>query len=185
MPTDTAGTSTPKTTKPRKTKKASTTSAAATNEAVADTQDAVAKSHFNKAIEEAKAGAAALGKEAKARAQGYRTQAKSQGSERAGEAKVKARGFADEGKKATSQAIAGLGDYVNENASYVDEKLGARYGDYARTASRKLGNTASALDAKEIDELLEDGREFVRRSPGMAVGIAAVVGYMFAGLFRR
>ena len=176
-----------------KAKKTTTTKAKTTagkagataNAGVADTKDAAAKSHFNKAIEEAKAGAAALGQEAKARAKGYRAQAKTQGTERAGDAKVKARGLANEGKAATSQAIAGLGDYVNENAAYVDEKLGARYGDYARTASRKLNDTAGALEAKDIDELVEEGREFVRRSPGMALGIAAVAGYMISGLFRR
>jgi ElaB/YqjD/DUF883 family membrane-anchored ribosome-binding protein len=72
---------------------------------------------------------------------------------------------------------------VADNAHVVDEKLGAQYGDYARTASRSLDDTAARLDQKSIDELTEDGREFVRKSPGLAIGMAAVAGYMLSRIF--
>jgi ElaB/YqjD/DUF883 family membrane-anchored ribosome-binding protein len=73
---------------------------------------------------------------------------------------------------------------VSDNAATIDEKLGAKYGDYARTASRSLQENATKLDNKDLDELGEDAREFVRKSPGLAVGMAAVAGYMVARLFR-
>ena len=179
-------TTTPKTTKPRKKatpKTTVSTTAAATTTATTPRDEA--KARFSKAIEEAKAGAAALGSEAKARSQAYRGEAKAKGTDLSAEAKVKARGFAQDGKGAISEAIAGLGKLVNDNAPAIDEKLGAKYGDYARTASKSLDDAAAKVDQKELDELADDAREFVRKSPGMAVGIAAVAGFMIAGLFRK
>ncbi|MEB3415022.1 hypothetical protein VCJ71_02965 [Alteriqipengyuania sp. WL0013] len=146
---------------------------------------AEAKARFSKAIDEAKAGAAALRDEAKVRAAGYREQGKSKSGDLSAEAKTKARGLAQDGKTAASDALSGLGRLVSENASVVDEKLGAKYGDYARSASRSLQETSAKLEQKELDELAEDAREFVRKSPGLAVGLAAFGGYMISRLFRR
>ncbi|HZF46026.1 MAG TPA: hypothetical protein VEZ26_06800, partial [Sphingomonadaceae bacterium] len=99
------------------------------------------------------------------------------------QAKVKAGELAAEGKARTSDAIAGLGKLVEDNASTIDDRFGTKYGDYARSASRKMKETAQKIDAKELDELGEDAREFVRKSPGLAVGIAAVAGFLVARLF--
>ena len=77
-----------------------------------------------------------------------------------------------------------LGRAVFDTAPTVDDKLGAKYGDYARTASKSLQDASSRLDAKSVEELGEDAREFVRKSPGLAVGIAAVGGFLLARLFR-
>ncbi len=149
-----------------------------------------AKAKFSKAIEEAKAGAAALGAEAKEKAEGYRDQAKAKSSDwvedakaYGEQAKTKAGELAVEGKTKASDAISGLGKLVSDNAGVVDEKLGEKYGNYARTASRKMQETAAKIEAKEIDELGEDAREFVRKSPGLAVGLAAVAGFLVARVF--
>lgn len=151
-----------------------------------------AKSRFNAAVSEAKAGAAALRAEATERAGVYREQATSRSKDLAAEAraygedaKVKGRDLATQGKVKVSEGLTALGQAVGDTAQTVDEKLGAKYGDYARTASRSLQDAATRLDTKSIDELGEDAREFVRKSPGTAVGIAAVVGFMLSRLFRR
>ena len=149
-----------------------------------------AKGHFAKAMEEAKAGAKALGKEAQDRADAYREKAGQAGSEwmdeaktRGNEAKAKAADLANEGKAGASRAMTGLGKMVEENATLIDEKVGAKYGDYARTAGKSIQDAAAKLDAKELGELGEDAREFVRKSPALAVGIAAAAGFMLARLF--
>lgn len=150
-----------------------------------------AKAKFAKAIEEAKAGAQALGKEAQDRAGAYGEQIKGksedwqdQARKYGDQAKVKALEIATEGKAKTSEAIFGLGKVVSENASLIDEKLGTKYGDYARTAARSLNDTAQKIEAKDMTELGDDAKEFVRKSPGLAVGMAAVAGYMIARIFR-
>ena len=50
-------------------------------------------------------------------------------------------------------------------------------------ADYALSPDAAALEAKDFDELGEDARAFVRKSPGLAVGLAAVAGFMLARLF--
>lgn len=151
-----------------------------------------AKSRFNAALEEAKAGAAALRAEGKERAAAYRGQAKDKSQDWVSEAKtygndakVKGKELATEGKVKTSEGLRSLSRTINDNAHQVDEKLGAKYGEYARSASTALDDYAAKLDQKSVDDLVEDGRQFVRKSPGTAIGIAAVAGFMLSRLFRR
>ena len=153
---------------------------------------AEAKSRFNAALEEAKAGAAALKAEGQQRAAAYRGQAKGKSEDwvsdakaYGADAKVKGKELATEGKVKTSEGLRSLSKTITENAYQVDEKLGAKYGDYARSASTALDDYAAKLDQKSVDDLVEDGREFVRKSPGTAIGIAAVAGFLLSRLFRR
>lgn len=161
-------------------------------EPTAEASTAKAKSRFNAAIEEAKAGVEALTEEARERAIDYRAKAEvnardyaSQAREYAGQAKETAAGYARDGKAKASDALGVLGKSIGDTASTIDEKLGVKYGDYARTASRTVQEAAVALDNKSIEEMGEDAREFVRKSPGTALGIAAVTGFFLARLFRR
>ncbi|GGD92384.1 hypothetical protein GCM10011515_10140 [Tsuneonella deserti] len=169
----------------------STAAAATEPAALTASHTAEAKGRFNAALQEAKAGAAALRSEAADRAAAYRNQARTQSEDWVAEARNygdQARGkageLATEGKGKLAEAISALGRAVFDTAPTVDEKLGAKYGDYARSASRSLQDVSTRLDAKSVDELGEDAREFVRKSPGLAVGIAAVGGFLLARMFR-
>lgn len=143
-----------------------------------------AKSRFNAALEEAKAGASVLTKEAKVRAGQYRDDAKARGQDWSVEAKTKASELAVEGKHKASEALSGLSRVIDDNAATLDEKLGAKYGDYARSASQALQENARKLDEKSLEQLADDSREAIRKSPAAAVGLAALVGFLFARLFR-
>lgn len=149
-----------------------------------------AKSRFNAAVNEAKAGAAALKAEATDRAGIYRDQAAKKSQDLladakgyADEARVKGKDLATQGKGKVSEGLTALGQAVADSAHVVDEKLGAKYGDYARTASRSLQDAATKLDEKSIDDLGEEARTMIRKSPGAAVGIAAVFGFLLSRLF--
>ena len=154
------------------------------NIATPETDNAPAKERFARAVEEAKAGAQALGKEAQDRAESYREKIAAQGSDWSNQAKDRAADFAVEGKARASEAIASFGKLVADNATIIDDKVGAKYGDYARSAAQSLQNTADRLEAKDLNELAEDAKEFVRNSPGLAVGLAAVAGYVIARTFK-
>jgi ElaB/YqjD/DUF883 family membrane-anchored ribosome-binding protein len=152
---------------------------------------AEAKGRFNAALQEAKAGAAALRSEAADRAAAYRNQARAQSEDWVAEARAygdqakgKANELATDGKGRLAEALGALGRAVFDTAPTVDDKLGAKYGDYARSASRSLQDASTRLDAKTVEEISEDARELVRKSPGLAVGIAAVGGFLLARLFR-
>jgi len=144
-----------------------------------------AKSRFNAALEEARAGAALLGAEARERVSEYGTQARTRGDDLAATAKTRAAELAVQGKSKASEALTGLSRMVTENAPTIDENLGPKYGEYARSASRKLEETAQSLDQKSVEELTEDAREMVRKSPAAAVGLAALAGFLLARLLRR
>ena len=47
-----------------------------------------------------------------------------------------------------------------------------------------MQEAAAKLDAKDLGELGEDARRFVKDSPGAAIGIAAVAGFFLAKMFR-
>lgn len=177
---------TAKTAKPRKAPtKTGTARTAAAKKPSPSSKATQAKSRFNAALEEARAGAALLGAEARERVGGYGTQARARSDDWVGEAKSKAGELAVQGKSKASEALTGLSRVVSDNATTIDESLGAKYGDYARSASQKLQDTAAALERKSVEELGEDAREMVRKSPGAAVGLAALAGFLLARLFRR
>ena len=156
------------------------------------TAKAEAKSHFAKAVEEAKAGAQALGKEAQDRAGEYRDKLNQQkddlaakGREKSGEAKDMAYDYATQGKAKATEGMQKFGKLVEDNAAMIDEKLGVQYGNYARSAAATINDTASRLDEKSLEDLGEDARQFVREKPALAVGLAVGAGYMLARLFSR
>lgn len=153
---------------------------------------AEAKGHFAKAVEEAKAGAQALGKEAQDRAGEYREKLHQQkdqwsekGREKSTEAKDKAYDYANLGKAKASEAMTSLGKLVQDNAAVIDEKVGVQYGNFARSAGASIQDAAVRLDEKTLEDLGTDAREFVREKPALAVGIAVAAGYALARLFRR
>ena len=66
----------------------------------------------------------------------------------------------------------------------LDERLGQEYGDYARRAASAIESTANSIASKSPDELIEDTRNFVRNSPGVAIAGAAIVGFAIARLIK-
>ena len=102
-------------------------------------------------------------------------------SSQAGE---RARGFVTQGLERTSEALANVSKMVGDTAAGIDERLGAEYGDYARRAAGALENVANTIASKDPDELIEDTRNFVRNSPGVALAGAAVVGFVVARLLK-
>ena len=73
---------------------------------------------------------------------------------------------------------------VGDTAPGIEERLGTEYGDYARRAAGAIENAANTIAEKDPDELIEDTRNFVRNSPGIALAGAAVVGFVVARLIK-
>lgn len=102
----------------------------------------------------------------------------------AGQAGEKARGLVTQGLERTAEALANVSKMVGETAPGIEERLGAEYGDYARRAAGAIDNAANTIASKDPDELIEDTRNFVRNSPGVALAGAAVVGFVVARLLK-
>ena len=99
-----------------------------------------------------------------------------------GKVKTSARDAAASGKDRATSALSEVSAMVGNVAGALDDKVGPQYGDYARTAARSIQETAAKLEAKDLGELGGDVKEFVKKSPGVAIGVAAVAGFAIAKL---
>ncbi|MBN9143466.1 MAG: hypothetical protein ABT10_05790 [Novosphingobium sp. SCN 63-17] len=145
------------------------------------------KAKFSKAIDDARAGAVALGKDLQEKAAPY-TEKLSSGeflaeAKAIGEqAKERALNLAADGKVKASDAITSLGKVVADNAGLVDDKLGGKYGDYARSAARALQETGAKLESKDLEELGKEATEFVKKNPVIVAGALIAVGFALTKL---
>lgn len=98
------------------------------------------------------------------------------------EATDRARTLADEGKARATGALEQLSQMLTDAAEQVDEKLGEQYGQYARSAADQVQGFSSSLNDRSVEELLDDARGLVRKSPAMAIGTAAAFGFVVARL---
>ena len=96
----------------------------------------------------------------------------------------KARGLVTQGLERTSETLANVARMVGDTAPGIDDRLGEDYGEYARRAAGAIENVANSIAGKDPDELIEDTRNFVRNSPGIALAGAAVVGFVVARLLK-
>jgi uncharacterized protein YjbJ (UPF0337 family) len=115
---------------------------------------------------------------------GVREQLTSQVQALRGQAGDRVREFADGGKTRASDALEELSRIVADTADSIDERLGGEYGEYARKASDAVSGFADTLRRTEVDELYGNVRDAVRKSPAVAIGIAAVVGFTIARLAK-
>jgi ElaB/YqjD/DUF883 family membrane-anchored ribosome-binding protein len=102
----------------------------------------------------------------------------------ASQAGDKARGLVSQGLERTSEALANVSKMIGDTAEGIDERLGPDYGDYARRTAGAIENVANTIASKDPDELIDDTRNFVRDSPGIALAGAAVVGFVIARLLK-
>jgi ElaB/YqjD/DUF883 family membrane-anchored ribosome-binding protein len=95
-----------------------------------------------------------------------------------------ARAAAEKGKDRATEAVGSIGKLIRDSAATIDENVGKQYGDYARSAAEMVDGFAGKMDAKDVDALAEDARQFVRKSPAVAIGAAAAIGFVLARLIR-
>ena len=96
----------------------------------------------------------------------------------------KARDFARLGQERAGGALDQLATMLADAAGQVDAKLGAQYGDHARSAADAVQRFAGQVKEQDFDQLLDQGRELIRKSPAVAIGAAAAVGFVLARLVQ-
>lgn len=101
-----------------------------------------------------------------------------------GQATDRLRAYAVDGQSRAGDALGQLAQMLTDAAGQVDEKLGGQYGDYARQAAGTVNGFADTVRNKDVDELFDDVRGFVRKSPAVAIGAAAAVGFVLARLVQ-
>lgn len=109
---------------------------------------------------------------------------KDEASKLSAKATEKARGLADEGKARATGALDEFSKLMEDAAGTVDEKLGEQYGQYARSAAQAISGFSDNLRGKEVDDLIADASDFVRKSPAIAIGTAAALGFVLARIVK-
>lgn len=100
------------------------------------------------------------------------------------QATEKVRDAASQGKDKASDALDQVSRLVSETADTVDDRLGPQYGNYVRKAGEALDGLNDSLRGKQVDELFDDARDLVRRSPAVAIGAAAAIGFLLVRLVK-
>lgn len=101
-----------------------------------------------------------------------------------GQAGDKLRGYADDGKSKATSLLDDFSGVIEDAARSIDERIGAEYGDYAHRAADAVSSFAGRVRDKSVDELLDDTRDIVRRSPAVAIAAAAVIGFAVMRVVR-
>lgn len=109
---------------------------------------------------------------------------RSGGEKLTGQAGEKARGLVSQGLERSAEALANVSKLIGDTAPGLEERLGPEYADYARRAAAAIENTANTIAEKDPDELIDDTRNFVRNSPGLALAGAAIAGFVLARLVK-
>ena len=95
-----------------------------------------------------------------------------------------AREAAKRGKETAVEKAAAIPRLLEEGAATVDRELGEGYGKYVRSAAAKTDQLIKAVEQKDVDELIDDVRGFIRKSPALAIGAAAAAGFLLARLVK-
>lgn len=101
-----------------------------------------------------------------------------------GQAGDKLRDLADDGKGKATGLLDDIAAVIEDAARSIDERLGREYGDYAHRASGAVNSFAGRVRDKSVDDLVDEGRDFVRKSPAVAIAAAAVVGFALMRIVR-
>ena len=99
------------------------------------------------------------------------------------QASDKLRSFADMGKDQVTASLDGLIDAARDIAGKIGGQ-GGPLGGYAHTAVDTLEGWAAVVKDKSIEDLIDDGRDFARRSPAAAVGIAVLTGFALSRFLK-
>lgn len=96
----------------------------------------------------------------------------------------KVREYCDQGKGRASDALGEFSQVIEDAARSIDDRIGKEYGDYAHQAADYVSSFAETVRNKDIDTLVDDTRQAVRKSPGIAIAAAAVVGFALVRLLK-
>jgi ElaB/YqjD/DUF883 family membrane-anchored ribosome-binding protein len=115
---------------------------------------------------------------------GIKEQAREQATKLRSQATDKARTAAEEGKTRATETIDNLARAVHDAAGNLEQQVGPQVGQYAHRAADALDSLSESLRNKSVDELVDDARNFARRSPAIAIGAAVAVGFALARFLK-
>lgn len=101
-----------------------------------------------------------------------------------GQATDRARSAAEDQKARATDALDNFSRAIHEAAGSLEEQVGPQIAQYAHRAADTLDEFSASLRNKSVDELVDDARGFVRRSPAVAIGTAVALGFALARFLK-
>lgn len=101
-----------------------------------------------------------------------------------GEAATKARSAAEEGKAKAAETLGNVSQATRDAAEKLRGGRAEPIADYINSAADSIDGFAQRMQSKSVDDLIEDTREIVRRSPVVAIAIAAAAGFVISRFLR-
>jgi len=111
-------------------------------------------------------------------------QAREQATKLRSQATDRARTAASTGKDRATQTLDGLAQAVHEAAGNLEQQVNPQIAQYAHRAADALDNLSARLREKDVDELMNDVQDFMRRSPAVAIGAAVAVGFALSRFLK-
>lgn len=109
---------------------------------------------------------------------------KTEASKLRDQATDRARSAAVTGKQRASETIDGLAQTVHETATKLEQQTSPQVARYAHQAADALDSLSATLRTKDVDELVDDARQLIRRSPAIAIGAAAAIGFALSRFLK-
>lgn len=101
-----------------------------------------------------------------------------------GQAGEKLRAYADDGKGKGATLLDDISAVIEDAAKSIEERLGADYGGYAHRAAGAVSDFAGKVREKSVDNIVDDAKSIVQKSPVVAIAAAAVVGFALVRVLR-
>lgn len=101
-----------------------------------------------------------------------------------GQATDRARDYATQGRDRLTSALDDVVKMVDDVAGQIDAKIGNQYGDHVRRASSSVAGFADTLRNQDVDDLFQQAQDLVRKSPAVAIGTAAALGFAIARVVK-
>ena len=94
------------------------------------------------------------------------------------------RTYATTGKDTLTTTIGGYAETVRGAAQEIEDRTNPEIAKYAHQAADFLEEAAETLRTKDVEELVDEARELVRRSPALAIGAAAAIGFALSRFLK-
>ena len=101
-----------------------------------------------------------------------------------GEAGSKARSAAEEGKTKAAETLTSVSRATREAAEKMKGSQAEPFAGYVESAAESIDRFADRMRSRSVDDLVDDVREMVRRSPVLVIGIAAAAGFVLSRFLR-
>lgn len=92
-------------------------------------------------------------------------------------------GMAEEGRDQVAKALDGVAQGAREFAGRLGQE-GGPVADYAHRAADLLGEWSHDIRDKDVRQLIGEAKDYVQRSPGVAIGAAVVAGFLLSRMLK-